>query len=119
MSADAAVAQFCAQLGLPAARLPLVLSFERSGKLHLEERDGTITVILARPVPPHQSGVAAAALRAVHPDRALPFPVRAAFKGEDTLVLLSRIPSDRVDLPALDSVVRLLSKLADDAVAGR
>lgn len=117
MSGQAAVSEFCAQMGLPPAELPVVLSFERSGRLHIEERDGVLTALLTRRVPLHQAGVAAAALRGVHPDRGLPFTVRAAFRGEDLLVLLARLPAEQVDLPALDSLVRLLARLADDAVA--
>lgn len=117
MSGQAAVAEFCAQMGLPPSGLPVVLSFERSGRLHFEEHDGVLTALLSRSVPLHQAGVAAAALRGVHPDRGLPFTVRATFRGEDLLVLLAQLPAGQVDLPTLDSLVRLLTRLADEAVA--
>jgi hypothetical protein len=53
----------------------------------------------------------------VHPDRGLPFTVKAAFRGEDTLVFLARIPEERVDLPTLDAIMQLLRRLANEAEA--
>ena len=117
MTAESAVQELCAIIGVPPRSLPLVLRFEHSGDLHIERRGRHIVIYLARQVPVYHAGVAAAALRLVHPDRALPFPVKAAFRGEDTLVLLVRIPEARVDLPTLDSVTRLLTRLAREAEA--
>ena len=120
MSAESAVQDLCASMGVGARELPLVLRFERSGELHIERCPGGILIYLAREVPEYRTGVAAAALRAVHPDRGLPFLVKAAFRGEETLVFLVRIPEDRVDLPTLDAVMQLLTRLANEAeAAGR
>ncbi|MEJ0017905.1 MAG: hypothetical protein WDN25_15325 [Acetobacteraceae bacterium] len=120
MSAEAAVQELCAAIGVRAGELPLVLRFERSGELHIERQDGGIVIYLARQVPEYRTGVAAAALRLVHPDRGLPFTVKAAFRGEETLVLLVRIAEEHVDVPMLDSVMHLLTRLADEAeAAGR
>jgi type III secretion system chaperone SycN len=117
MSAEPVIGAFCAALGLPPHALPLVLSFEHAGQLHLEQRDGFVLAYLTRRVPLYRRGVAAAALRAVHPGRGLPFAVHAAFCGEDVLVLLVRLPEETVDLPALNAVLQLLSRLADEAEA--
>lgn len=122
MSGHAAVRDFCASLGLglPGASpgLPLVLDLEHSGRVHIEREDGgTFAVYIARTVPEHREGVAEAALRAVHPDRGTPHPVKAAFRNEGTLVLLARLPEDRLDVPTLDGLVRLLARLADEAEA--
>lgn len=117
MSADAAVRDLCAAVGVRASPLPLVLRFERSGNLHIERRNNDIIVYLARSAPAYRTGIAAAALRAIHPDRGLPFPVRVAFHGADTLVLLCRLPEVEVDLPTLDSIMQLLCRLADQAMA--
>ncbi len=122
MSAESAVHDLCASMGVGARELPLVLRFERSGELHIERCPGGILIYLAREVPEYRSGVAAAALRAVHPDRGLPYssPEGAAFRGEEALVFLVRIPEDRVDLPTLDAVMQLLTRLANEAeAAGR
>ena len=70
MSAEAAVQELCATMGVGARELPLVLRFERSGELHIERSNDGILIYLAREVPGYRHGVAAAALRAVHPDRA-------------------------------------------------
>ncbi len=117
MSAEAAVQELCATMGVGARELPLVLRFERSGELHIERSNDGILIYLAREVPGYRHGVAAAALRAVHPDRGLPFVVKAAFRGEDTLVFLARIPEERVDLPTLDAIMQLLRRLANEAEA--
>jgi type III secretion system chaperone SycN len=115
-----ALGAFCAGLGLdgqPQA-LPVVLDFERTGRLHLEEdASGSLVVYLARHVPAWREGVALAALRAVHPDRGLPHAVQAGFHGEETLVLLARLPAEQVDTPALDGLLGLLARLADEAEA--
>lgn len=117
MSASGAVAAFCAQLGLPPAELPVVLEFEHSGRLHIEAAGEGVNVSLVRPIPLHRTGAAAAALAAVHPDRGLPVPVRAAFLGEDALVLVARIDRARLDLPTLDAAVGMLTGLARDIEA--
>lgn len=115
MSAEAAIADFVSAVGLPPQAAPLVLRFERAGRLHLETRDGFVVACLTRDVPLYRTGVAAAALRAVHPDRGLPFVVHAAFRGEATLVFLCRLPERSVDTSTLDRVLGLLSRLADEA----
>jgi type III secretion system chaperone SycN len=117
MSAEAAVDDLCAAIGVGAQPLPLMLRFERSGDVHIEKREGFVLVYVARNVPLHRRGVAAAALRLVHPDRGLPHPIRAAFRGDDTLVLLCRLPENRVDLPTLDGIMQTLVRLADEAEA--
>jgi len=118
MSADAAVDELCASIGVPPQELPLALKFERAGDLFIERRRGGFLLLyLARPVPAYRPGVAAAALRLVNPDRGLPYPVRAAFAGEDKLVLLTRLPEQEVDLPTLDAVMQFLTRLADQAEA--
>ena len=116
---DPVVAQFCATLNMPPQRLPLSLQFERSGRLQIDHRGNDYCVLLARPAPQYQEGVAEAALRAVHPDRGLPFSVRAGFSGDDTLVLLARIPDREFDLPTLERLLAALTSLADDATRGR
>jgi type III secretion system chaperone SycN len=115
MSAETAVQDLCAAIGVAPRPLPLVLRFERSGEVHIERGEDSLVIYLARHVPAYRSGVAAAALRAVHPDRGLPFRVKAAFRGEETLVLLVRIAEAQADLPVLDAVVKLLTRLADEA----
>jgi type III secretion system chaperone SycN len=117
MSAETAVHDLCAAIGVGPRALPLVLHLERSGEMHMEAREDSLVVYLARQVPEFREGVAAAALRAVHPDRGLPFRVKAAFRAVDTLVFLMRIPEDQVDLPTLDAAMRLLTRLADEAEA--
>lgn len=117
MSNTSAIDEFCAALGLPPAEPPLVFEFERSGRVHIDRAGEWVTVSLLRPMPLHRSGAAAAALAAVHPDRGLPLPVRAAFLGEETLVLLARIAERRLDLPTLDAAVGLLSGLAGEVEA--
>ena len=115
MSADAAIQDLCAAIGVAPRELPLVLRFERSGDLHIERRGDAIVVYLARHVPLYRHGVAAAALQAVHPDRRLPYVVKAAFHGDETLILLARMREQDVDLPALGAITRLLTRLADEA----
>jgi type III secretion system chaperone SycN len=122
VSEHAAVRDFCASLGLglrgAGPTLPLVLDLERSGRVHIEQEDGgDFAVYVVRTVPEHRAGVAAAALRAVHPDRGAPYRVKAAFRNEDTLILLARLPEDRLDVPTLDGLIRLLARLADEAEA--
>lgn len=115
MNAETAVQDLCAAIGVGPRTLPVVLRFERSGEIRMESREDGLVVYLARQVPEFREGVAAAALRSVHPDRGLPFRVKAAFRGADTLVFLTRIPDDRVDLPTLDAAMRLLARLAEEA----
>lgn len=123
MSAHPALRALCESMGLPAGMAapdrPLVLEFERSGRLEIgEEADGGFAIALARPVSPHGDGVAAAALRAVHPDRGMPFAVKAAFHGDDRLVLLARLAPEEMQLPTLDRLIGLLVRLAEQAEAG-
>lgn len=118
MTGHEAVAQFCSALGLPPQGAPVSMQFERSGRLQIEPREDGFVVLLARPAPPYLHGVAARALRLVHPDRALPFPVKAAFRGDDTLVMLARIAAVDLDLPTLERLVALLASLAADATDG-
>jgi type III secretion system chaperone SycN len=117
MSGSAAIAEFCNSVGLPPAEPPIAFEFERSGRLHIERAGDWVTVSLVRPMPLHRTGAAAAALAVVHPDRGLPLPVRAAFLGEDELVLLTRIPEDQLDLPMLNTAIGLLSGLANQVEA--
>lgn len=117
MSAETAVRELCASIGVGARDLPLVLRFERSGEMHIERSKDGIVIYLARAVAEYRTGIAAAALRAVHPDRGLPFLVKAAFRGDETLVLLVSVPEENVDLPTLDAVMRLLTRLADETEA--
>jgi type III secretion system chaperone SycN len=117
VSGAGAIAEFCASLGLPAGEPPLAFEFERSGRLHIERAGEWVTVSLVRPMPRHRSGVAAAALSAVHPDRGLPLMVRAAFLGEDALVLVARIAERKLDLPTLHTAVGLLAGLAGEVEA--
>ncbi|GLS30842.1 type III secretion chaperone SycN [Mesorhizobium albiziae] len=114
MSAEAAIQAFCSAMGLPPQTPPLTLRFERSGNLHLECRDGSFVMYLTRAMPLRRKGAAAAALRAVHPDRALPFMVHVAFNGEALLVLLIGMAMDRVDLPTLESAAQVLVRLIDE-----
>ena len=123
MSAHPALAELCESIGLPGSLplrgRPLVLQFERSGRLEIEEQvSGDFAIVLARPVSPHGQGIAAAALRAIHPDRGLPFRVKAAFRGVDQLVLLARLPPADMQLSTLDRLISVLFSLADQAEAG-
>lgn len=113
----AAIAEFCASLGLPGGEPPLAFEFERAGRVHIERAGEWVSVSLLRPVALHRRGAAAAALAAVHPDRGLPLAVRVAFRGEDALVLVARIAERELDLPALDGAIGLLSRLADEIEA--
>ncbi|ULJ74457.1 hypothetical protein [Rhizobium gallicum] len=114
MSADAAVQAFCSLMGLPLQTPPITLRFERSGDLHMESRDGSFVMYLTRAMPLHLKGAAAAALRAVHPDRTLPFVVHVAFHGEALLVLLIGMTEERIDLPTLETAAQVLVRLVDE-----
>ncbi|MER8791429.1 hypothetical protein NKH71_26860 [Mesorhizobium sp. M0983] len=114
MSAHASIQAFCSAMGLPPQAPPLTLRFERSGNLHIECRDGSVVMYLTRAMPLHRQGIAAAALKAVHPDRALPHMVNVAFYGEALLVLLISITENRVDLPTLESGAQVLVRLVDE-----
>src|SRR5262249_32020364 len=94
--------------------LPLALEFERSGRVHIDRTGDAVTVSLVRPMPLHRTGAGAAALAVVHPDRRLPLAVRAAFLGEDALVLSTRIPEARLDLPPINTAIGLLTGLANE-----
>lgn len=123
MSDHPALRELCESMGLPAALAmpgrPLVLEFERSGRVEIEEEAaGGFAIALARPVSPHSDGVAAAALRAVHPDRGLPFAIKAAFRGDDQLVLLARLAAEEMQLATLDRLLSVLVSLAERAEAG-
>jgi type III secretion system chaperone SycN len=118
MEVLAAVREFCAAIGIAGPRqLPVVLSFERSGRVMVELHEHGVLLSLSRDVSVHRHGVAAAALRAVNPQRGLPFRVRAAFNGEETLVLLSVLDPAQLDVSTLDGIIGLFSRLADEAEA--
>jgi type III secretion system chaperone SycN len=118
MTALTALQEFCAGLGIdPPDELPIQLLFERSGRVLVESHGQGFILSLSREVSVHRHGVAAAALRAVNPERGLPFPVRAAFHGEETLVLLTSLDGDQIDVPTLDGLIGLLARLADEAEA--
>ncbi|NRP75103.1 Chaperone protein SycN [Ensifer psoraleae] len=114
MSADAAVQAFCSAMGFPLQTPPVTLRLERSGNLHMESRDGTFVMYLTRAMPLHRKGAAAAALRAVHPDRALPFMVHVAFYGDALLVLLIGMAEERIDLPSLETAAQVLVRLGNE-----
>ncbi|MBA1139457.1 MULTISPECIES: hypothetical protein [Mesorhizobium] len=114
MSAEAAAQAFCSTMGLPPQPLPLTLSLERSGNLHMESREGSFIMYLTRAMPLHRKGAAAAALGAVHPDRALPFMVHVAFYGEALLVLLIRMTEEGIDLPTLETAAQILVRLVGE-----
>lgn len=113
MNLAAAVADFCRTIGLPAAPLPLALRFEKSGLLVLEEQNDNLVASLHRTAPRYRAGVAVAALRAVHPDRNLPYAVRAGFRGDETLVFQARVQADRVEPSLLEHVLTTLVAIAD------
>ncbi len=117
MTALATLQEFCQGIGLPAPQaLPVALVFERAGRVAIESRDDDhFLVFLSRQVPVHQHGVARAALRAVDPARGLPFLVRVAFRGEDTLIFVASIAASQLDIPTLDHLVTLLARMADEA----
>lgn len=124
MSGETAIATFCGTLGLPlptaGVSLPFALQLERSGTFRMEEdRAGGYWLTLARPVPAYHGGVALAALRAVHPDRALPIRVKAGFHGEETLVLMTRLAAQATDAPSIEAALRILVRLADAVEAGQ
>lgn len=114
MSADAALADLCRAMGL-SPRAPLVLDLGDGTGVRVERREAGLAVMVTRPAPPHREEVATAALRAVGPDRILPRPVHAGLLGDDTLVMLAFLGEGDSDLPALDSTLRLLRRLAEEA----
>lgn len=118
MSFVATIRQFCSSIGLPPQDPPLALDMERSGTLRVELTQGKVAVSLARPFPLHREGVADAALRAVHPDRGISMPIRAAFQGDETLVLFALIDEPIFDLSVLEEAFSLLSRLLRDIDAG-
>ncbi|CCB66708.1 chaperone protein sycN [Hyphomicrobium sp. MC1] len=124
MSSHSAIATFCESLGIPLSpiglSLPLALEFERSGTLRLEENGaGGYWLTLAREVPLHRRGVAAAVLRAAHPDRSMPLRVKAGFHGDETLVLMTGLAKEVADAPAIASALRMLVRLADEVDSER
>lgn len=119
MSSHAAIATFCDSLGISVSHanlsLPLALQFERSGTLRMEEDGkGSYWLTLARQVPLYRRGVAAAALRATHPDCGIPIRVKTGFHGEETLVLMTRLAKEAADAPTIAATLRILMRIADE-----
>jgi type III secretion system chaperone SycN len=118
---DDAIAEFGRSLGLPGLQLgdqaPINLVFEKSGTLFIERQESDLVLYVARQVPPHEDRWAEAALALCHPRQRWPLPVRAGLRGDDTLVLITRIAEREVSVPTLQSAVELLFRLHDKAAA--
>jgi type III secretion system chaperone SycN len=118
---DDAIAEFGRSLGLPGLQLGdqavLNLVFEKSGTLFIERQEAELVLYVARQVAAHDDRRAEAALALCHPRQRWPLPVRAGLRGDDTLVLITRIPEREVSVPALQSAVELLFRLHDKAAA--
>ncbi|MBL6080026.1 hypothetical protein JMJ56_18555 [Belnapia sp. T18] len=119
MSAQAGIRAFCEGLGVAMPRtMPVVLRFERAGRLLIAEDRGGLTLLLERDLPAWRTGVLAAALRAVHPARGVPRPVHIRCRSHRSLLLSLHLAAEEVDTPMLDGCLRLLNRLADEAEAG-
>lgn len=118
MTVPDAVIGFCRLLNVsPPHRMPLRLRFERNGRVVIAAavQSDAVTLTLERPLPAWRTGVLAAVLRAVHPDRDLPHPVRVGCRGGAHLMLTLRLEPELLEPRTLDAGLRLLCRLADDA----
>ncbi|WEX91763.1 hypothetical protein PZN02_006078 (plasmid) [Sinorhizobium garamanticum] len=89
------VQAFCSAMGFPQQLPPLTLRVEYSGYL-TQSRDGSNLMCSTRHAASLQS-LAAAALRAINPNRMLQHVVNVAVFGETLLVLLISRADDLVD----------------------
>lgn len=96
----------------------LCLDFESSGTLYLEylERLDEVLVYLVRPMPAHDTRLAAAALELCRFRQEIPFTVQAGFMGDDRLVFMVRFLHREFTLPGLRQAIDLLKKRQENMV---
>jgi type III secretion system chaperone SycN len=87
------------------------LEFETQEALYLEEREDTLLVYLAIPVPYPTTVNLVSALKLCHYSWGSPRPIQVGLAGTDKLVFAARLPSSMVNLPELQAAVEQLIDL--------
>lgn len=111
---------FGTRMGLPGLTFSpqglAALDVSGMGRLHFERQsrhgEEELLVYLARPFPPHDSGLPARALALCHWRHAPAFPLTAGLK-DDTLILLVRLPERQVTAARLEEAVMELARAMD------
>lgn len=114
---DETIMEFGAGMGIENLSLGpsgvVCLDIETMGTLFIEQADEDMLIYLVRRFPQYADEIYAKALTLCHYREALSFAVHAAFKGDDQLVFLARMPGEDFSLPVLEQAIDLLNRLHD------
>lgn len=96
----------------------LCLDFEALGSLFIEQAEEAVLVYLVRELPRHDTVNLQRALALCHYREGLPFAVNVAFREENHLVFIARVPENDFSLPTLEKSIDLLTKLHQKVLEG-